>query len=82
MRGLDIALLFPMNNTASARLMTVKAECLHSAGVIGAGEKRTILGRAAAIIEESMRPCTPPDLLIARHLLRRARSVQPDRPSW
>jgi hypothetical protein len=38
MRGLDIAFTFPMDDTASARLMVVKAECLHSAGVIGAGE--------------------------------------------
>jgi hypothetical protein len=79
---LDLALIFPMDDAASARLMIVKAECLHSAGVISAAEKRTILDRAAAIIEESVRPHKPPDLLIARHLLHRARKLQPDRPSW
>ena len=82
MRELDIALIFPTDDTASARLMIVEAECLRSAGVISVAEKRTILPRATAIIEESMRPRAPPDLLIARHLLRRARSLQPDQPSW
>jgi hypothetical protein len=70
-----------MDDAASARLMVIKAECLHSAGVISAAEKWTILDSAAAIIEGVMRR-TPPDLLIARHLLRRGRSLQPDRPSW
>lgn len=56
MRELDIALIFPMNDAASARLMIVKAECLHSAGVISAAEKRTILNGGAAIIEESTCP--------------------------
>jgi hypothetical protein len=86
MRELDIALIFPMDDTASARLMIVKAECLHSAGVISAAEKRTILDRAAAIIEESMHR-TPPDLCHRRcasptkaggtplHLFRRAGRV-------
>ena len=47
---LDLAQIFPMDDEASARLMMVKAACLHSAGVITEAEKLVVLERATAVI--------------------------------
>ena len=55
MRELDLARIFPMQDAASARLMIIKAECLRSAGLISEATKRTVLDRAKAIIDESLR---------------------------
>jgi hypothetical protein len=43
---LNIPLIFPINDTASAILMLIKAECLHKAGVISEGEKQWVESRA------------------------------------
>jgi hypothetical protein len=46
----DKAQLFPMRDEASARLMMVKAECLHSAGVISGAEKLAVFHDAKNLI--------------------------------
>ena len=48
---LNIDLVFPIRDDASAGLMCVKAELLYEAGVISAKELNVVIGRAAAIID-------------------------------
>jgi len=43
---LNIPLIFPIKDTASATLMLIKAECLHKAGLISEGEKQWVESRA------------------------------------
>ncbi len=43
---LDLDLIFPIRDAASAELMTVKAACLCNAGVICARQKKIIEQRA------------------------------------
>jgi len=43
---LNIPVIFPIKDTASATLMLIKAECLHKAGVISEGEKQGLESRA------------------------------------
>jgi hypothetical protein len=44
--GRDSELIFPIKNAASAALMLIKADCLHTAGIINEAEKTSILGPA------------------------------------
>ena len=46
-RPLTMELIFPIKDEPSARLMSLKAECLHTAGVISEREEQAVLGRAA-----------------------------------
>ena len=67
--NLDLARIFQMDDEASARLMTVKAECLHSAGVINEAEKLAVLYRAKAVIENSRSSSTAmPSAFFARYV--------------
>jgi hypothetical protein len=45
--SLDMELIFPIRDEPSAQLMSLKAECLHSAGLISKSEERAVLGKAA-----------------------------------
>ena len=45
--------IFPIRDEPSARLMSLKAECLHMAGVISEHEEQTVLGRAAKVLAVS-----------------------------
>jgi len=46
-------LIFPIGDEPSARLMSLKAECLHTAGVISEHEEQAVLGRAAKVMAVS-----------------------------
>ena len=46
-RSLDMELIFPIRDEPSAQLMSLKAECLQSAGLISKSEERAVLGKAA-----------------------------------
>jgi hypothetical protein len=52
-RRLTMELIFPIRDEPSARLMSLKAKCLHQAGVISAREERAVLGRAAKALTAS-----------------------------
>ena len=52
-RGLDIELIFPIKDEASARLMSLKAELLCESGVIDPDDKRAVLVRAAAVLDQT-----------------------------
>ena len=54
--------IFPIRDEPSARLMTLKAECLHMAGVISEQEEQAVLGRAAKVLAVS--DCV---LAVSRH---------------
>jgi hypothetical protein len=59
---LNIDLVFPIRDDVSAGLMCVKAELLYDAGIINARELNVVIGRAAAMIDNSGRPSgTRPD---------------------
>jgi hypothetical protein len=51
-------LIFPIRDEPSAQLMTLKAECLHSAGLISKNEERAVLGKAAKAL--TALHCKPP----------------------
>ena len=54
MRGsLDLDLVFPARDAASAELMRLKADCLYAAGIIDAPERRRVHARCAAVSVES-----------------------------
>jgi hypothetical protein len=48
---LDIDLIFPIRDAASAELMTLKAACLWNAGVIDARQKKMVELRARKLLE-------------------------------
>ncbi len=52
-RFLDMELIFPIRDEPSAQLMSLKAECLHSAGLISKSEERAVLGKAAKALTAS-----------------------------
>jgi hypothetical protein len=47
---LDLNQLFPIKDLPSARLMKLKAICLHRAGVLNEAEKAAVLRKAKAYI--------------------------------
>jgi len=53
---LNIDLMFPIRDNVSAGLMCVKAELLYDAGVISTEKLEVVIGRAAAMIDNSGRP--------------------------
>jgi hypothetical protein len=52
-RSLDMELIFPIRDKPSAQLMSLKAECLHHAGLISKSEERAVLGKAAKALTAS-----------------------------
>ena len=46
-------LIFPIRDEPLARLMSLKAECLHTAGVISVCEEQAVLGGAAKVLAVS-----------------------------
>ena len=52
-RPLTMQVIFPIRDEPSARLMILKAECLHMAGVISEHEEQAVLGRAAKVLTAS-----------------------------
>jgi hypothetical protein len=49
-RPLTMELIFPIRDEPSAQLMSLKAECLHMAGVISEREEQTVLARASEVL--------------------------------
>lgn len=43
--AVDLDLIFPVKGPVSAKLMWLKADCLHRAGIIDAGERLVIRAR-------------------------------------
>ena len=54
-RSLDMELIFPIRDEPSAQLMSLKAACLHFAGLISKNEERAVLGKAAKALTASHR---------------------------
>jgi hypothetical protein len=50
--AMDIELIFPIQDAASAALMVIKADCLHNAGVISNGEKQWVHSRARPFLAD------------------------------
>ena len=50
--NLNIPLIFPIKDTASAALMVIKAECLHKAGIIDEAEKQYVHSRARKFLDD------------------------------
>ncbi len=48
---LNVDLIFPIRDAASAELMTVKAACLRNAGVIDARQKKIVEQRARKFLQ-------------------------------
>jgi hypothetical protein len=46
----DIELIFPIKDVASAALMTIKADCLHKAGM---AEKQHVHSRARTFLDDA-----------------------------
>jgi hypothetical protein len=46
-------LIFPIRDEPSARRVSLKAECLHTAGVISEQEEQAVRGRAAKVLAVS-----------------------------
>jgi len=52
-RGRDSDLIFPIKDAASAALMLIKADCLHTAGMINEAEKQSVHSRARTFLDEA-----------------------------
>jgi hypothetical protein len=49
----DLELVFPIKDAASAALMTIKADCLHKAGIINEAEKQHVHSRARTFLDDA-----------------------------
>jgi hypothetical protein len=49
-RARDSELIFPIKDAASAALMLIKADCLHTAGIINGAEKQYVHSRARTFL--------------------------------
>jgi hypothetical protein len=49
----DIEVIFPIKDAASAALMLVKADCLHTAGIINEAEKQYVHSRARTFLDHA-----------------------------
>jgi hypothetical protein len=49
----DIELIFPIKDAASAALMTIKADCLHKAGIINEAENQHVHSRARTFLGDA-----------------------------
>jgi hypothetical protein len=54
-RELDMAIIFPMQDAASAALMAVKADCLRGAGVINEQQKQCVDSKVRTYLEPDCR---------------------------
>jgi len=52
-RTRNIDLLFPIKDAVSAAVMRIKADCLHTAGVINEAEKQYVHSRARAFLDDA-----------------------------
>ena len=52
-RAWDIEVIFPIKDSASAALMLVKADCLHTAGIINEAEKQYVHSRARTFLDDA-----------------------------
>jgi hypothetical protein len=52
-RGRDSELIFPIKDAASAALMLIKADCLHTAGIINEAEKQYVHSRARTFLDDA-----------------------------
>jgi hypothetical protein len=52
---LNIELIFPIKDAASAALMIIKADCLHKAGIISEAEKHLVDSRARAFVDATLK---------------------------
>jgi hypothetical protein len=50
---LNIPLIFPIKDAASAALMLIKADCLHKAGIINEAEKQYVDFRARTFLDDA-----------------------------
>jgi hypothetical protein len=50
--GRDSELIFPIKDAASAALMLIKADCLHTAGIIGKAENQYVHSRARTFLDD------------------------------
>jgi hypothetical protein len=50
---LNIDLIFPIKDDVSAWLMCLKVESLYEAGIIDTDEMKTVLERAAAVLDQA-----------------------------
>ena len=48
----NIELIFPIKDAVSAALMTIKADCLHKAGIINEAEKQHVHSRARTFLDD------------------------------
>jgi hypothetical protein len=53
-RPLDIEVIFPITDAASAALMAIKADCLRKAGVISDQEKQRVDARVRKFVHEAV----------------------------
>ena len=51
--NLNIPLIFPIKDTASAALMLIKADCLHKAGIIDEAVKQYVHSRARTFLDDA-----------------------------
>jgi hypothetical protein len=54
-RGRDSELIFPIKDAASAALMLIKADCLHTAGIINEAEKQYVHSRATLLDDATLK---------------------------
>ena len=52
-RGRDSELIFPIKDAASAALMLIKADCLHTPGIINEAEKQYVHSRARTFLDNA-----------------------------
>ena len=52
-RGWNSQLVFPIKDAASAALMLIKADCLHTAGIINEAEKQYVYSRARTFLDDA-----------------------------
>jgi hypothetical protein len=52
-RARDIEVIFPIKDAASATLMLMKADCLHTAGIINDAEKQYVHSKARTFLDDA-----------------------------
>jgi hypothetical protein len=52
-RALDLEVIFPIKDAASARLMAIKADYLHKAGVISEREEQWVESRVRKFLHDA-----------------------------
>ena len=52
-RGRDSELIFPIKDAASAALMLIKADCLHTAVIINEAEKQYVHSMARTFLDDA-----------------------------